>query len=411
MLRQRIRTFTDLLSLSRPSLPTERSRVNRAQSVEDLRALAQRRTPGFAFDYVDGGALSEAAAQGNLEAFSRRRLIPSVTGSVADATLETTLLGSTHAMPVGFAPVGLTSLMRTAAESAGAAAAEAAGVPFALSTMGTTSIEDVAAAAPTGSKWFQLYLSRERSTSLNLIERAAAAGFETLVLTVDTHVPGFRLRDERNKLSMPPRLTAKTALQSARHPSWLKDLLTHDAPAMKNFGPQNGAIAKVVGSLFDPGLCLDDLDWLRTVWDGPILVKGVLSATDAARFMEHGADGIWVSNHGGRQLDRAVAPIDVVAGIREAVGPGTPVILDSGIRSGVDVVTALAQGADFVLLGRAYMYGLMAGGQLGAQRVLELIGRETLNAMQLLGATSVADLRARGADLIAEVTAPATTRN
>ncbi|WP_291277859.1 alpha-hydroxy acid oxidase, partial [Galactobacter sp.] len=349
--------------------------------------------------------------RGNLDAFARRRLVPSVTGSVAEASLQTTLLGNSYDLPVGFAPVGLTSLMRTDAESAGAAAAAAAGVPFALSTMGTTSIEDVAKAAPTGSKWFQLYLSRDRSTSLNLIERAAKAGFEALVLTVDTHVPGFRLRDERNKLSMPPRLTARTALQSARHPSWLKDLLTHDAPAMKNFGPQDGAIAEVVGSLFDPGLSLDDLAWLRTKWNGPIIVKGVLSPADATAFMDHGADGIWISNHGGRQLDRAISPIDVVGGIREAVGPDTPVILDSGIRSGVDVVTALAAGADFAFMGRAYMYGLMAGGEAGAARVLELVGREALNAMQLLGATSVSQLRSRGAELITELATPATARN
>lgn len=411
MLRQRIRSFTDLLSISRPSLPNERSRVAAAASVSDLRELARRRTPAFAFDYVDGGAGTETATVANLEAFGRHRLIPSVTDSVAAAEMSTDLFGTTHAMPIGVAPVGLTSLMRAAAEPAGARAAASAGVPFTLSTMGTASIEDVAAAAPSGTKWFQLYLSRDRPKSLDLIRRAAGAGFQTLVLTVDTHVPGFRLRDERNKLSMPPRLTARTALQSAAHPAWLKDLLGHDAPAMRNFGPQDGNIADVVGSLFDPALCLQDLSWLRKVWDGPILIKGVLSPTDAQRFVDQGADGIWVSNHGGRQLDRAIAPIDVVRGIREAVGPTTPIMLDSGIRTGVDVVTALAAGADFAFLGRAYMYGLMAGGQAGAARALELIGRETLNAMQLLGATSVAGLRSHGNELLCPHPGPLNPRS
>jgi L-lactate dehydrogenase (cytochrome) len=407
LLRQRLRSFTDLLSISAPSLPSEAKRIAAATSVSDLRRIAQRRTPAFAFDYVDGAALTESAAQANLESFTRRSLVPSVTGSVAEASLATTILGTTHAMPIGVAPVGLTSLMRTAAEPAGARAAAAAGVPFTLSTMGTASMEEVAAAAPQGTRWFQLYLSRDRAKSLDLIRRAASAGFEALVLTVDTHVPGYRLRDERNKLSMPPRLTARTALQSAAHPAWLKDLLTHDAPAMRNFGPQDGKIADVVGSLFDPALRLEDLAWLREHWDGPILVKGVLSPADAAAFVERGADGIWVSNHGGRQLDRAISPIDVVTDIREAVGPDVPVILDSGIRTGVDVVTALAAGADFTFLGRAYMYGLMAGGEAGAARALELVGREALNAMQLLGATSVADLRSRGADLVKSQSLPA----
>lgn len=400
MLHNRVRSFKNLLSISAPKLPSEHNRLLRARSVHDLRRIAKRRTPGFVFDYVEGGALTEQAARANIAAFSERKLVPSVTNSVANATLKTSLFSTEYAMPIGIAPVGLTSLMRAEAETAAARAAQSRGVPFTLSTMGTRSIEDIAQAAPSGNRWFQLYLRRDREASLELIERAAAHGYTTLVVTVDTRVPGYRLRDERNQLSMPPQLSARTALQSAIHPSWLLGLLTHDAPAMQNFGPQAGSITEVVGSLFDPALSLADIDWLRSVWSGPIVVKGVLSASDARSFLDHGADGIWVSNHGGRQLDRAIAPLDAVAEIREAVGPETPILLDSGVRTGVDVVTAIAAGADFVFLGRAYMYGLMAGGQAGVERVFELVERETLNAMQLLGACTVKELRAQGSSML-----------
>lgn len=400
MLRHRIRTFTDLLSFDAPSLPTERARLERTHSLLDLRRRARRRTPGFVFDYVEGGALSERAARNNLAAFARRTLTPCVTDSVGDATLATELFGVEHAMPVGIAPIGLTSLMRADAETAGVRAAATRRVPFALSTMGTRSIEQVADAASDARRWFQLYLRRDRNASAELLDRAAASGFDVLVLTLDTRVPGQRLRDVRNQLSMPPKLTARTALQAALHPVWALDLVKSDAPSMANFGPQAGSITEVVGSMFDPSITLDDLAWLRGRWQGPIVVKGVLSATDARRTLEAGADGVWVSNHGGRQLDRAVAPIDVVGAIRDEIGDDVPLLLDSGVRSGIDVVTAIAAGADFVMLGRAYMYGLMAGGQRGVERALDIIAREALGAMQLLGVSTVDDLQRQGSRIL-----------
>ena len=396
MLSHRIRTFTQLLNVEPPALPTEANRVRAATSVRGLRRLAKRRTPGFVFDYVDGAAGSERAARANLASFARQSLTPSVTESVAAASLATTLFGQPIAMPVGVAPIGLTSLMRGSAESAGARAAARRGIPFTLSTMGTRSLEQLAIDAPRGRRWFQLYLRRDRAASLALVERAAEAGYEALVVTLDTRVPGLRLRDERNQLTMPPRLTARTALQSAVHPAWTLDLLRRDAPTMANFGPQAGGVTDVVAEMFDPALSIDDLAWLREHWSGPLIVKGVLAPTDATRLLDAGADGIWVSNHGGRQLDRAVSPLDVVPAIREAVGNEVPVLLDSGVRTGVDVVTAIAAGADAVFLGRAYLYGLMAGGQLGAERVFDLIEREALNTLQLLGLSSIAELRANG---------------
>lgn len=396
MIRQRIRSFTELLSISRPRFPTERSRLAEANSVDELRRLAYQRTPGFVFDYLEGGAGSEISTQENLAAFARHFLTPSVTKSVEGATLKTELFGVNYSMPIGIAPIGLSSLMRAEAESAGVGAAASRGVPFTLSTMGTRSVEEVAESGTAADRWFQLYLRRDREASAQLVQRAAGAGFTTLVVTVDTRVPGRRLRDERNRLSMPPRLSGRTAFQAAAKPAWTLDLLKHDAPTMANFGPEDGSISEVVGSMFDPALSVEDVRWLRTIWSGPIVVKGVLSASDAVNFLEAGADGIWVSNHGGRQLDRAISSIDAIPSIRQAVGANVPLMLDSGVRTGVDVVTALAAGADFVFLGRAYMYGLMAGGQAGAERALDVIAGEMLNALQLLGVVSPAELRAQG---------------
>lgn len=396
MLRQRIRSFVELLTISRPSMSNERSRLAAANSVDELRRLAHQRTPSFVFDYLEGGAGSEISIAENLAAFSRHFLTPSVSDSVENASLNTELFGVDYAMPIGIAPIGLSSLMRAEAESAGVRAAASRNVPFTLSTMGTRSVEEVAENAPRAHRWFQLYLRRNRDASARLIQRAAEAGFTTLVVTVDTRVPGRRLRDERNQLSMPPRLSGRTAFQAATKPVWTLDLLKHDAPSMANFGPEDGSISEVVGSMFDPALTVEDVRWLRSIWKGTLVVKGVLSAHDALNFVEAGADGIWVSNHGGRQLDRVVPSIDVISTIRQAVGDEIPIMLDSGVRTGVDAITALAAGADFVFLGRAYMYGLMAGGQAGAERALDVIAEEMLNALQLLGAVSPAQVRAQG---------------
>lgn len=397
---QRLRSFAELLTIAKPSVPTERTRVADANSIKDLRRLAHKRAPRFVLDYLEGGAGAEDSTRENLAAFSRRFLTPSVSGSVEGASLETELFGTQYAMPIGIAPIGLSSLMRAEAETAGARAAESRNVPFTLSTMGTRSVTEVATDAPNSQRWFQLYLRRDRNSSAQLVQRAAAAGFTTLVVTVDTRVPGRRLRDERNKLSMPPRLTGRTAFQAASKPSWALDLMKHDAPTMSNFGPEDGNLSDVVGSMFDPALSVDDVRWLRSLWDGPLVVKGVLSGRDAENFLAAGADGIWVSNHGGRQLDRAISPLDALSGIRRAVGDDVPLLLDSGIRTGVDVMTALAAGADFVFLGRAYMYGLMAGGQAGAERALDVLAAEMLNTMQLLGAVSPAQLRAQGESIL-----------
>lgn len=400
VIRDRIASFAELLDVELPKLPTTANRLAEAATIRDLHRLAKRRTPKFAFDYVEGGSGTEAAMRGNLAAFARTRLMPSFLRGIGTTSLETELLGETYAMPVGIAPIGLTGLMRAAGEEAAVAAAASRRVPFALSTMGTRSLEQVAAAGPEASRWFQLYVRNGRELNLGLLERAKRHGYRTLVVTADTPVSGRRIRDEHNRLSMPPRLSGPTVLHSALHPAWTVDLLRHDAPALANFDRSEGTVQQVVASMFDPELKLEHLEWIREAWDGDVVVKGIVSPADALRLQDFGVDAIWVSNHGGRQLDRSIATIDAIGPIREAVGEAMPLLFDSGVRTGTDVATAIAAGADFVFIGRAYLYGLMAGGQAGVERALDLLAIETKNAMQLLGVGSVAELRAKGPELL-----------
>lgn len=400
MIRERVASFTELLDFDPPRIPTTANLLADASSVRDLYRLAKRRTPKFAFDYVEGGAGTETAMRGNLAAFQRTRLQQRVLRGIGNASLATELFGQQFTMPIGIAPIGLTGLMRAEGEVAGVAAAEKVGVPFTLSTMGTRSLEEVAEAGPGAAKWFQLYVRNGRELNLELMQRAKRLGFDTLVVTADTPVSGRRLRDMRNRLAMPPRLSIPTVIHSALHPAWTFDLLRNDAPTLANFERSEGTVQELVASMFDPGLAVEHLAWIRDAWDGAFIVKGVTSPEDARRLRDFGVDAVWVSNHGGRQLDRAVATINAIGPIREAVGDELPLLFDSGVRTGTDVATAIAAGADFVFIGRAYLYGLMAGGRAGVERALELLGLETLNAMQLLGVGSVAELREHGPELL-----------
>jgi L-lactate dehydrogenase (cytochrome) len=279
-------------------------------------------------------------------------------------------------------------------ERAVARAATAAGLPYALSTMGTTSIEDVAAAIPGGRRWFQLYLWRDRGRSRELIERAAAAGYEALILTVDTPVPGARLRDVRNGMTIPPALSLRTFLDGAIRPWWWFNLFTTPPLEFASLGSWNGTVAELAKQLFDPSITYDDLAWLRQTWERKLIVKGVQNPQDAAKAVEHGADAVVVSNHGGRQLDRSLVPLEQLPDVVEAVGDRAEVFLDGGVMSGADVAAALCLGATAVLVGRAYLYGLMAGGERGVGRVADLLGDEITRTMQLLGAASVKELTA-----------------
>jgi L-lactate dehydrogenase (cytochrome) len=283
-------------------------------------------------------------------------------------------------------------MMNHEGESAVARVAQRAGIPYALSTMGTTSIEDVAAAAPDARKWFQLYVWRDRDAGTDLVKRAAAAGYEALMLTVDAPVAGARLRDVRNGFTIPPALTVKTVLDAATHPAWWVNLLTTKPLEFASLSTWDGTIAEMMNALFDPTMTYDDLSWLRSIWPGPLVVKGIQTVTDARRVVDAGADAIVLSNHGGRQLDRAPTPLRVLPEVAAAVGEKAEVYLDTGIMSGADIVAAMALGADACLVGRAYLYGLMAGGERGVARATEILSTEVRRTLQLLGVRSVADL-------------------
>nr|WP_314315838.1 alpha-hydroxy acid oxidase [Kocuria rhizophila] len=368
------------------------ARLAKAADVEALRRIARRRTPKPAFDYVDGAAGQELTYRRSREAFESVELLPRILHGTDTADLSTEITGFRSALPFGIAPTGFTRFMHSEGEIGGVRAAERAGIPFSLSTMGTRSIEEVRDAAPDAERWFQLYLWREHDASLDLIRRAKAAGTTTLLVTVDTPVPGQRLRDTRNGMVIPPRLTPKTVLDASYRPEWWFNFLTTDSLKFASLSDTSGALADLISTMFDPGLNLADLEWIREQWDGTLYVKGVLTREDARRAMSVGADGLVVSNHGGRQLDRAPVSLTALPELRDEVGPDVPLILDSGVLSGADVVTALCAGADFVLIGRAYLYGLMAGGEQGVSRVIELLEAQIRTTMMLMGAASTADL-------------------
>jgi L-lactate dehydrogenase (cytochrome) len=369
------------------------ARVARAHDVGDLRRIARRRTPRAAFDYVDGGATDEISMRRAREAFDRVEFAPRVLRDVAEVDTSTTILGRRAALPIGFGPTGFTRMMQHEGERAVAAAAARAGIPYALSTMGTTSIEDLAAAAPKAERWFQLYMWRDRALSRELIARAREAGYGALMLTVDVPVNGARLRDSRNGLTVPPSLSPRTLAGMARFPSWWFNKLTTEPLAFASLDPGSpSGVMELIASLFDPSVTFDDLEWMRAEWGGPLVVKGIQHPDDARRAVVMGADAVVVSNHGGRQLDRSVTPLEVLPDVLDAVGGDAEVLLDGGVRSGADAVAAVALGARAVLLGRAYLYALMAGGEAGVDRLCALLEDDVRRTIALLGVTSVDQL-------------------
>jgi L-lactate dehydrogenase (cytochrome) len=344
------------------------------------------------FDYTDGAAEAEVSARRSREAFDRVEFAPRVLRDVAAVDTSTTILGTPTRLPLIFAPTGFTRMMHHQGEPAVARVARRAGVPYVLSTLGTTSPEDLVEAAPGGDLWFQLYLWRDRQASTALLERVAAAGYRVLVLTVDAPVAGARLRDARNGLTIPPALTVKTILDAATRPAWWVNLLTTEPLRFASLTSSGGTVAELINRTFDPSVTMEDLDWLRQRWPGPLVVKGVQTVEDSAQVVDRGADALVLSNHGGRQLDRAPVPLEQLPRVVDAVGGRAEVYVDGGIRSGADAVAAVAFGARACLVGRAYLYGLMAAGQPGVQRASDLLATEFRRTMQLLGARCLADL-------------------
>ena len=379
-------------------------RLAHCHTVADLRRSARLLIPRPVFNYVDGGADDELSMAANVRAFRRWQFRPNELVDVAAVDTSAQILGRTHSMPLAMAPTGYARMMHPDGEVSVARAAGRRSLPYTLSTMGTTSIEDLAAAAhATGQDdlWFQLYMFKDRGLTQELVQRAATSGYRVLAVTVDTTVTGFRVRDEHNGLVIPPELTVSTMASIGSRPAYWMRMLRNPAITFANLPPgfQSGTVADSIAK-FTPSITWDDISVLRSHWPGKLLVKGPLGAADARRAIEAGADGIQLSNHGGRQLDRVIAPINLVAEVREALGDGPTVLIDSGIRHGSDLVVALALGADAGLIGRAYLYGLMAGGEAGVDRVLELLADQFTRSMQLLGVTSVAELRKHGRELL-----------
>src|SRR5215210_7224904 len=387
--------WSELSELARPRRPngdaTDR-RLAGAATIGDLRELGRRTVPRAVFDYTDGAAGAEISLRRSREAFERVEFCPRVLRDVSVVDPSTTLLGAPSALPLVFAPTGFTRLMHTEGEAAVGRVAERIGIPYALSTMGTTTLEDLAAAAPGARKWFQLYLWRDRDASAALVERARAAGYEALVLTVDTPVAGPRLRDVRNGFTIPPALSLRTMANAAVHPRWWVDLVTTPPLEFASLRSWGGTVAELVDRVFEPAAVLADVRALRETWGGPLVVKGVQTADDARAVVDAGADAVLVSNHGGRQLDRSPTPLEELPAVVAAVGERAEVYVDGGIMSGADIVAAVAFGARAALLGRAYLYGLMAGGERGVQRAAEILQQELTNTLALLGVTRISDL-------------------
>ncbi len=374
-------------------LGTTERRLAAAASIPDLRLLARRRAPRAVFDYTDGAAGEEISLRRSRQAYARVEFQPRVLQDVSEVDTSTTILGRPAALPIVFAPTGFTRMMHTDGELAVARVAARTGIPYALSTMGTTSIEQLAAAAPNASRWFQLYLWRDRAASHDFVVRARESGYEALVLTVDTPVAGARLRDVRNGLTIPPSLSARAFAEGALHPGWWFDLLTTEPLEFASLHHFEGTVADLVGRMFDPSATISDVSWLRSVWDGPLVVKGIQTVADARDVVDAGADAVIVSNHGGRQLDRAPTPLEVLPAVVDAVGDRAEVYVDGGILSGSDVAAAVAFGARAALVGRAYLYGLMAGGERGVQRAADILRDELAGTLALMGVARVPDLR------------------
>jgi L-lactate dehydrogenase (cytochrome) len=396
-------TLRSVLRFRRFELDSNKRRLATAANVEDLRRIAKRRLPAGVFDYIDGGAEDELAMRANRDAFGRYEFCPRVLRDVSTVDTRSTLLGSPVPIPVVLAPTGYTRIADPEGELAVARAAQRAGVPYTLSTMATRSIEEVAAVNGEGRRWFQVYVWRDRALVRDMVERSAAAGYEALVITVDTANLGYRDRDVRRGFTLPPRLGLETILDGIVHPGWTwrfarsEPILFANVATSKHAGQNyDGSrpigLAEKVTSQFDPSLSWKDIEWFRSIWSGAIVLKGVQTVEDAELAVEHEVDAIALSNHGGRQLDSAPPILDLVRPVADAVQGRAEIICDGGVRRGSDIVKALALGADACMIGRAYLYALGAAGELGVDWMLEWLAGEVRRTLALLGVTSIGEI-------------------
>ena len=380
----------ELLQFRSLDLDPVRRRLARSFTISDLRDNARKATPRAVFNYADGAAEDEVTLTRCRQAYRDLEFIPSVLRDVSDPDPTTELFGRTIDFPLVLAPTGYSRMLHNDGEKSVARVAARNNVPYTLSTVGTTTVEDLAQAVPEGNNWFQLYIAKDRRSTEGLIQRVLRAGYEVLMVTVDTQVGGARVRELRDGLTIPPSLSAKTFADMALHPAWWFDKLTTppiEFASLRGFG---GNSAEVADQIFDPGLTFDDIAWLRRVWPHRLLVKGVQSVADAERVVELGCDGVVLSNHGGRQLDRSPTVLRILPEVRDSLGPDRAILIDSGIMSGSDILAAVGLGADAAMVGRAYLYGLMAGGERGVERALQILRGQYVRSMQLLGVKSTA---------------------
>lgn len=391
----------ELLQFQTPRMRRVDRFLGRAVEIEDLRREACRRWPRGVRGYVEGGADGEISLARNRAAFQRHELLPRVLQDVSKVDLRARLLGCDSSLPLALGPTGYTRMMHADGERAVARAARVAGVPYTVTTMSTVRLEEIPSG---GDLWFQLYMWRDRRLVDDLVDRAAAAGYRALMLTVDTAVTGQRLRDARTGFTLPPTLTPGTFLDMARRPGWCASLLRGEAITFANLPPQvcegSESVMDFAARQFDASVTWDDVARLRQRWSGALVLKGIVRPEDVARAIDAGVDAVVLSNHGGRQLDQVVAPIDVLPAVRDRVGDGIELYVDSGVRRGTDIALALALGANGVLIGRPYLYGLGAAGQAGVSAAIAMLERELARAMQLLGVTDVDSLRTQGQALV-----------
>ncbi len=381
-----------LLRVARPPAPYGAKTLARTYSIEDVAKVARRRLPLGSRAYLEGGGEGEYTLRRNRAAFDALEFLPRQPGDVRNVDTSTTVLGRRIPLPLVLSPIGAPRMFHHEGELAVARAARHAGIPYGLSTLANTAVEDVAAQTDTP-LWFQLYLWGDRSTCKQAVSRAKAAGFEALLISIDTTVRSKREREKHAGLELPtPELPLTTLLEGALHPGWAWHFVTSPTISFPNIGPPDQRSLETISAMFDGTVRWEDLDWIRQLWKGPILAKGVLRPEEAIAAADHGLDGVIVSNHGGRQLDHLPATIDVLPDIVDAVGDRMDVLVDSGFRRGSDVVAALALGAKAVLIGRAHLYGLAAAGEAGVRHCIDILAEEVRMTMQLCGARSIADL-------------------
>ena len=391
--------FASLIEWKLPTLFRTRAKIARAVTIDDLAKIAKRKVPKVVFDYVEGSALDEVSYSRSRQVFNQVEFTAHTLRDVSkiDPTIE--IFGKKVDLPILFSPTGYTRFMHHVGEPAVAAVAQENNMIYSLSTMGTTSPSELAKQVPDVRRWFQLYVMQNRKDSMSVIQQAKDSGFEALILTVDTPVSGIRVRDIRNGLTIPPRIRLSTVFAIAMKPVWWLNLFTTKKLEFAAFRGWNKSLVELAAAIFDPSTKFEDVKWLQSVWSGPIIVKGVQNLEDAKELAKMGIAGIILSNHGGRQLEKGPVPLELLPLVVKEVGANVDIYIDGGVISGQDAYAAVAMGAKAVFVGRAYLYGIMAGGERGVQKAVEILKRDFINTMALTGARNIAEVQKIGAKL------------